>query len=175
MATTPPLPPGSIPPPMYDPPRGPGWWSRNWKWFVPTLILVVVVLPLATCGGLFYVIMSSMKDSDVVRESFTRAKANPVLVERLGTPIEMGMLVSGSINVTPADGRADLVIPISGPKGKGRVNVLAVKAAGEWHYRVMRVTLEGGERVNLLTEAEQKQPHELDLPSESSPPEPSSN
>jgi hypothetical protein len=130
---------------------------------------------MATCGGLVYLVMSSTKESDVVRESFARAKANPVLVEKLGTPIEMGMLVSGSINVTPADGQADLVIPISGPKGKGRVNVLAVKAAGEWRYRVMRVTLEGGERVNLLTEAEQKQPHELELPSDSSPPEPSSN
>jgi hypothetical protein len=175
LATNTSLPPGSIPPPTDYPQQGPGWWSRNWKWFVPTLIIVVFVLPLAMCGGIVFMVMSSMKDSDVVRESLARAQANPVLIGKLGTPIKMGMLVGGSINVTSTDGRADLEIPISGPKGKAKVNVLAVKTAGEWHYKVMRATIEGGDRINLLTEAEQKQSRELDLPSDSSPPEPSSN
>ena len=175
MATTPPLPPGSIPPPLYYPPQKPGWWSRNWKWFLPTLFLVIVVLPLATCGGLVYVIMSSLKDSEVARESLARAQANPVLVEKLGKPIRMGMWVGGSINVTPADGRAELVLPISGPKGKGMLAVSAVKTAGEWHYKVMTVTVEGGGRVNLLNQAEQKLPDQLEVPPDSSLPEPSSN
>lgn len=175
MATTPPLPPGSMPPPMSYPQHKPSWWSRNWKWFVPTLIFVIFVLPLGACGGIVYIVMSSLKNSEVARESFARAQSNPAVIEKLGTPMQMGMWAGGSINVAPADGRAELVIPISGPKGKGVLAVSAIKTAGEWHYKVMKVSVEGGSRVDLLNEAEQKGPRELEIPSDSSTPEPSSN
>ena len=114
-------------------------------------------------------------DSDILIDFFKRKSEAVMLVEKLGKPIRMGMWVGGSINVTPADGRAELVMPISGPKGKGMLAVSAVKTAGEWHYKVMTVTVEGGGRVNLLNQAEQKLPDQLEVPPDSSLPEPSSN
>jgi Cytochrome oxidase complex assembly protein 1 len=173
MSAMPPLPPGSIPPP-YSPVQKSGWFSRNWKWFIPTLFIVIFVLPLSLCGGLVYVVMASLKNSDVARESLARAQANPALIEKLGTPIQMGAWVGGSVNSTPADGNAELVMPLMGPKGSGVLAVTARKTAGEWHYLVMTVTIQGGGNVNLLKEAEQRQ-RDCPQPPASSESGPSSN
>jgi hypothetical protein len=125
-----------------------GWFSRNWKWLVPALLIVFLVLPLALLGSIF----AAMKNSDVVKESLLRARSNPLVVQKLGTPIEEGWLVSGSINVSTTSGDADLSVPISGPKGKGNIYVTAHKSAGAWDYQVMEAAIEGSnQRVNLLS------------------------
>ncbi len=173
MSAMPPLPPGSIPPP-YSTAQKSGWFSRNWKWFIPTLFFVIFVLPLSLCGGFVYFVMATLKNSDVARESLARAQANPVLIEKLGTPIQMGAWVGGSVNVTPADGNAELVMPLMGPKGSGVMAVSARKTAGKWHYLVMKVTVQGGGNVDLLNEAEQRQ-RDCPQPPDSSESGPSPN
>ncbi|MFY9529601.1 MAG: cytochrome c oxidase assembly factor Coa1 family protein [Candidatus Acidiferrales bacterium] len=126
------------------------WFSCNWKWFVPTLVLVVFVLPLALCGG---AILSVMRNSDVAKQSLLKAQSNPLLVQKLGTPIEEGWLVGGSFDTSTTSGDADLAVPIAGPKGKGKIYVTAQKSAGVWSYRVMEAAIEGSDRrINLLSE-----------------------
>ena len=126
-----------------------GWFSRNWKWVVPTLVMFFFILPLALLGSVF----AAMKNSDVAKESLLRARANPLLVQKLGTPIEEGWLVSGSINVSTTSGDADLAVPISGSKGKGKIYVTAHKSAGAWSYTVMEAAIEGSDqRINLLSD-----------------------
>jgi hypothetical protein len=126
------------------------WFSRNWKWFVPTLVMVVFVLPLALCGGAIFAVI---RNSDVAKESLLRAQSNPLLVQKLGTPIEEGWLVGGSIDTSTTSGDADLAVPISGPKGKGKIYVTAHKSAGVWSYSVMEAAIEGSDqRINLLSD-----------------------
>jgi Cytochrome oxidase complex assembly protein 1 len=125
-----------------------GWFSRNWKWLVPTVLILFFVLPLMLIGSIF----AAMKNSDAAKECLLRAQNNALVVERLGTPIEEGWLVSGSINTSTTSGDADLAVPISGPKGKGKVYVTAHKAAGAWDYQGMEVAIEGSDqRINLLS------------------------
>lgn len=125
-----------------------GWFSRNWKWFVPMLLIVFFVLPLAVLGMVF----AAIRNSDVVKESLLRARSNPVLVEKIGAPIDEGSLISGSINVSGASGDADFAMPISGPKGKATVYVTARKTAGTWNYSQMIAAIEeSGEKIDLLS------------------------
>src|SRR5260370_18441422 len=100
--------------------------------------------------------MATLKDSDVARESLARAQANPVLIEKLGTPIQMGAWVGGSVNATPADGNAELVMPLMGPKGSGVMAVSARKTAGKWHFLSMQVTVQGGGNCPLFNETVNK-------------------
>jgi Cytochrome oxidase complex assembly protein 1 len=123
------------------------WFSRNWKWLVPTLVMVAFVLPLALLGSIF----AAMRNLDVAKESLLRAQANPLLVQKLGTPIEEGWLVGGSFDTSTTSGDADLAVPIAGPKGKGKIYVTAQKSAGVWSYSVMEAAIEGSDqRINLL-------------------------
>jgi hypothetical protein len=127
-----------------------GWFVRNWKWLVPTFLIVFFGLPLALIGTVF----AAMKNSDVAKEALLHAQANPLLVQKLGKPIEAGWLVSGSINVSGSSGDADLAVPISGPKGQGKIYVTARKGVGAWEYQVMLATVEGSDqRINLLSDA----------------------
>ena len=126
-----------------------GWFSRNWKWLVPTVLIVFFILPLALLGSIF----AAMKNSDVAKESLLRAQKNAFVVQKLGTPIEEGWLVSGSINTSTTSGDADLAVPISGPKGQGKIYVTAHKSAGMWSYSAMEAAMEGSDqRINLLSD-----------------------
>jgi hypothetical protein len=128
----------------------PGWWRRNWKWAVP----VGCLLPVVVCGGFFALIFTAVfgaiKSSDAYTEALARAKASPEVQAALGTPIEPGFFVSGSIKINNNTGNADLSIPVSGPKGSATIRAVATRAGGPWQYSVLEVLPDGGGRIDLL-------------------------
>jgi len=109
--------------------------------------------------GIFALIMSWMRSSDVALEAVARAQANPAVAQKLGGRIEEGWLTSGSINVgTGGSGDANLAVPISGPKGSGTVYVRAERIAGAWNYSQMIAGIEAtGEKIDLLAGPVQSQ------------------
>ncbi|MDQ6912101.1 MAG: cytochrome c oxidase assembly factor 1 family protein [Verrucomicrobiota bacterium] len=139
----------ATPPPVALPPR-PGWWSRNWKWFVPVgcLSFIAIIAVFVTCIIVF--VFSVMKSTDVYKTALNRAKANPEVVAALGTPIKDGLFVSGNTHADGASGEANLSIPISGPKGSGTVYVVATKVAGRWNYSTIEAEISGKkDRIDL--------------------------
>ena len=123
------------------------WLGRNWKWLLATFLLG----GLALVFGLFALIMGTIRSSDVAKASVAMAQSNRQVAQQLGSPIEEGWLLSGSVNVSNASGDADLSVPISGPKGKGTVYITAHKSAGRWHYSMMQVAIDGSdEKIDLL-------------------------
>ena len=132
-------------------PPQPGWWNRNWKWFVPTgCCLTPLILGGAFAAFLVLVVFGALKQSDVYKMAVARAKSNARVTAALGTPIEEGWYLSGKTNVNGASGNADLSIPISGPKGKGTIYAVATKSAGEWSYSKLTVKIEStGDTIDL--------------------------
>ncbi|MGH9492321.1 MAG: cytochrome c oxidase assembly factor Coa1 family protein [Terriglobales bacterium] len=128
----------------------PGWWSRNWKWFVPVGCLTLLLLFCLFIALIFTVVMGSMKSSDAYKQAVAKARSNPEVVAKLGAPIEEGWFVSGSINVQNDSGNADLQIPISGPKGKAVIHAVAGKTAGKWEYARLTIAIEGQPELDLL-------------------------
>jgi len=110
----------------------------------------MIILFAAFVAFIMLIVFGAMRSTDVFQTAIARAKADPAVIEALGSPIKDGLFLSGSTNVNGASGEADLAIPISGPKGKGTLYVVAVKAAGEWSYSKMVVEIAGTrERINL--------------------------
>lgn len=131
-------------------PAQPNWWSRNWKWFVPAGCLTLILLFGLFITLIISVAMGAMKSSDAYKQAVARARANPTVVEKLGTPIAEGYFVSGNVNVQNDSGNAELQIPISGPKGKAVIHAVAVKSAGQWEYSRLTVAIEGQPELDLL-------------------------
>ncbi len=147
------IPQGTAPAMM--PNQGRSWLGRNWK----KLLAAMFLCGAAFIVGIFTLIMGAMRSSDVAKEAIARAQSNQLVVQRLGAPISEGWLVSGSINISPGAGDADLSLPISGPKGKGTVYVRAQKTAGAWAYIMMVATTEGSnDRIDLLAGASEPEP-----------------
>ena len=145
MESNPPAQPPALP---NQPPRK-GWWSRNWKWFVPTGCFTLIALGVIFVVCIFLLVFSVLKSSDVYKSALSRAKSDDRVVAALGKPIHEGMFTSGKINVNGTSGEADIGIPISGPKGKATIYAVGTKSAGEWNFSKLAVQLDGGETIDL--------------------------
>ncbi|MEM9915006.1 MAG: cytochrome c oxidase assembly factor Coa1 family protein [Planctomycetota bacterium] len=128
------------------------WWSRNWKWFLP----LVVIAPVFTCLGVVTLLVSLvfglLKGSEPFEYSLATVQADPRVQAELGTPIESAFLVSGSINLSGSSGDADLSYDVSGPNGSATVYVVATKSAGVWQYSDLVADVHAtGTRIDLQT------------------------
>jgi hypothetical protein len=135
----------------------PGWWGRNWKWFLPTgcclgtLLCVILAVALFGAGifAIFSGVSAALKGSEPYKVAVARASAEGKVTAALGTPITEGFPM-GKINTNNDSGDVDLSIPISGPKGKGTIYVVGTRSAGTWTYSKMSVTIAAtGETVDL--------------------------
>ncbi|MFC0781243.1 cytochrome c oxidase assembly factor Coa1 family protein [Flavobacterium sp. HJSW_4] len=126
------------------------WWNRNWKWFVPSGCLTLLVLFGLFIGGIFYEATSVIKDSDAYKESMAKLQNNKTVMEKLGSPIETDGIVSGVITSYNSVRACDVEVPIKGPKGKGTLFVVGEKR-GTWKYTEMSVYIENTkEKIDLL-------------------------
>ncbi|HXU32753.1 MAG TPA: cytochrome c oxidase assembly factor Coa1 family protein [Thermoanaerobaculia bacterium] len=135
------------------------WWGRNWKWFVPTGCMTLILLVGGCVGSIFMVATTAMKSSDVYKDALVKASADPAVVEALGTPLTTGFFTSGSINTSGPSGDAAFSIPLSGPKGKGTIQLEAKKSGGEWTYSTLVVEVKNPpQRIDLLAKPEAEEP-----------------
>ncbi len=118
------------------------WWDRNWKWFVPVACLASLVVLIGFIALIMSFVFGAMKSSDAFKQALTMAKSNPKIESVLGSPIQEGYFITGSIKVYGASGDAQMAIPISGPKGSGTIYLEATKSAGEWSYSKLVVQIE---------------------------------
>lgn len=124
--------------------RYPGWMIGAGAMLVTTALLAVIYF---TSGTLFH-------DSDAFHLAISTAETNPVVIQNVGTPLETGRFVSGKMEVSKAAGHAEFSIPISGPKGHGKLYVEAHKTAGSWRMSVLQFIAEGSQTpVDILASA----------------------
>ncbi len=139
------------PTPINIAPERTHWWGRNWKWFAPTGCLGLLLLATGLILVFMGIVFGAMKSSDAYKTALAKAKADPRVVDTLGSPIKAGFFVSGKTNVSGSSGQADLTVPISGPKDKGTMYLVASKFAGEWTFSKLVVEVEKtGERIDLI-------------------------
>lgn len=129
-------------------PQQKSWWGRNWKWFVPTGCLGLVALLAAGVFAIVWAAFSLVKSTEVYRNALEMARANPEVVAELGEPIEDSWYVKGTVNDESGTGRANLEIPISGPRKSGTVYAVARRGddatnANNWEYTLLEVEIEG--------------------------------
>ena len=140
--------------PVNTQPQRRHWWGRNWKWFVPTGCLGILILAGSFVCLIMFIAFSAMKSSDAYQSALAKAKADPRVVNALGSPIKDGFFVSGKTNVSGSSGDADMTVPISGPKGTGTVYFVASKFAGEWTFSKLIVEVGNTrERIDLTEES----------------------
>ena len=128
------------------------WWDRNWKWFVPVGCLGLLVLIGGFIALLVYLLFGFVKSTATYKEAVAKAKANPAVMEALGSPIKEGFFILGNINISGSSGQANLSIPISGPKDKARIYAVAKKSAGKWTLSTLEVAIKAsGRRIDILS------------------------
>jgi hypothetical protein len=143
---------GSSPGPLAAPlPPQKSWFAAHWKAVLGLGCLGLIVLAVTFAAGIFFLVETSIKHTAVYTEALSRARANPLLVEKIGERMEAGWLISGSISTSGPSGSADFSFPISGPKGNGTLYVVAKKSAGRWQFETLQAEIAGdSRRIDLL-------------------------
>src|SRR4051812_38785428 len=90
------------------------WWARNWKWFVPTGCLSIIVVMVLFGLAIFTGVSSMMKNSDVYIHTMDVTQKSTLVIAQLGKHIETDGMTSGNISTTNYSGNADLTIPLKG-------------------------------------------------------------
>ena len=127
------------------------WWTRNWKWAVPTGCLLVLLLAFGGCVSLFVGAFAAMKNTGAYTQAVERARSHPDAVARLGEPIEAGWLLQGRFDDHGATGEAAYSVPVHGPRGRGTLHVEARKHAGRWTFEWLELVPDDGAPIDLRT------------------------
>jgi len=116
--------------------------------------LSLIVLACVFVAAIALTVVTAVKSSDAYKMAAQRAKSDPRVIEAIGTPIGEGWWIAGNTEVSGGSGKADLTIPLHGPRGKAMVYALATKFAGDWQYTKLVVKIDKtGETIDLLTTA----------------------
>src|SRR5262245_60524532 len=108
-------------------PRGSqsGWFARNWKWFLLTVVLGLILLAALFIGGVVSLVFGMMKSSEPYQHAVEVATNDVRATRQLGEPIMPGWYAAGNINVFGAAGAVELLIFLN---GKLRHGILFVSA-----------------------------------------------
>lgn len=109
--------------------------QRNWA---RAGLICWLAFPLLI-AGIVYGVMSTFNSSDAYKLSLAKAIEDPTIISTFGEPIEAGWFTTGNINISGSEGRADLSIPISGPKCDGDIISRSEKLNGEWIINLLIV------------------------------------
>jgi hypothetical protein len=110
-------------------------------------ILAVITL---CVGGILFLVTGAFRSSDVYQEALAAAQNDPEVQAALGTPIEPGWFVMGSMETSGLSGTADLRIPIHGPDGSGTLFAGARRENGVWRFYTLAVEVDGQDNVIVL-------------------------
>lgn len=127
------------------------WWGRHWKWVVPVGCLTAVAGTLAFIALIVAFVFGLIRGSTPYRQALARAQADPLVISRLGAPINGGFFVSGSVRLSGDEGQAKLAIPLQGSRGSGTLLVRAHQTNGRWTYSQLMLQPDGsGGSISLL-------------------------
>lgn len=115
---------------------------------------------------IFYFVFGAMKKSDFFVEAVNRAQSSSEIQAAIGTPIDTGWIIQGSLNYVNGSGSANFNIPLKGPRGEAALFAVGEKGAGgPWNYSQLEAVLPNGLRINLLHEIAGQRGNELEVES----------
>ena|SRR5689334_6160466 len=113
---------------------------------------VLIVLGVALIAVVVFIVFGAIKKSDVYVQALNRVRNDQNVQSALGTPIDAGFWVSGSVHIdAERGGTADIKFPISGPKGKAEVHAIAARTARTWEFTTLDVMPDHGPPINVMT------------------------
>ena len=133
------------------------WWTNNWKWFLPiSLVLFLVLFGFllnSNTAGNRTDIVQAYSDNLLYEKAIESANSNQRVQEILGEiePIDKLAIFEGSSVYSNNNNTVELSIRIKGTKGKGKMDILAVRNGTNWKYKKINIRIkEPNEEIQIL-------------------------
>ena len=122
------------------------WFGRNWKWFVPLSLVLVLVLGGGTGFYLTFRTQIELRFSTAYADTLSAVQKAKKVTDVLGEPITaVRWLPGGDLS----DGRANVSFDVQGPKGTAEVKSAASCLDGKWGLATLVVTVHDGPTIKL--------------------------
>ncbi|MBL8487084.1 MAG: hypothetical protein JNK22_08365 [Rhodocyclaceae bacterium] len=118
--------------------------QRAWARWGFGLLLAAV----AAAGTALWWVATAITHSEPYRLALHAVATSREAAAELGAPIEPGV-PKGGFEFADGTGRADLEIPVAGPRGRGTVLLKARMQGGEWRLERLELLTEAGRRIDL--------------------------
>lgn len=130
---------------MNDIVQKPNWLKRNWKWFVPIFVLLLLFamsLPKGIGNATLH-IAKGYSDTEVPKNALEIVKKNERVGQMLGElePIGRMTILEGYVQYSKNADSVFMALTIKGSKGKGKMDVKAFIKNGQWEYEQLDVRL----------------------------------
>ncbi len=126
-----------------------GWFRRNWLWFIPTLLVVIV---LAGGAGAYWVLFTRVYQLDVYQSAMKQIEADGPVCRELGNPITAATWPPPSARIEATE--IDVRWHIEGPDGRAKAHVLAKRMQGKWEIIQLEVILANEKRLAITSDTE---------------------
>ncbi len=123
--------------------REKNWSQRNWKWLVPiTAFLILIIALLSLTIGLTSLAQAYAEPS-LYENALEKARQNDRALEVLGNlePIDKLAIMEGNVVYSEDNNAVDLTFRITGSKGKGKMDIVALKNNGVWDYQLIKIRI----------------------------------
>jgi len=123
--------------------RQKSWFSRNWGWVIGGGCLTMIVIGVLVIGGIIYKVADAVVESEPYTHAYALATKNEKVIEFLGEPIDKNGMGNTKFNYNNGISKAELSIPIKGPKDKAVIFVKGEEIDDEWTYSTLYVKIDG--------------------------------
>jgi len=123
-----------------------GWFSRNWKWFVPASFAMLAALTAIAVFAFVQVRLHRYRSHPAYVMALAAVRESEKVQSRLGEPIEQ----SGWFPQRQGEiGELTLNFTVTGPKESAAVAAQATLIDQEWAVNSLRVRFANDEQINL--------------------------
>lgn len=133
------------------------WWKRNWKWFLPTFLVVFSllfgVILSSSIDGNVTDIAQAYSDNSLYEKAIEKAKTNERVIELIGEiePIDKLAILEGNAVYSNNNNSVELSIRVKGNKGKGKMDISAKKNGNQWEYKKINIRIKNPkEEIQIL-------------------------
>ena len=122
------------------------WMRRNWKWFVPSLVIVVILATVfvatGSVGGASD-LAAAYKDEALYENAVKQSNRNDKVLEILGTlePVDNMAILEGTVKYSDEKQSVNLTVRVKGNKGKAKMDVVATKKGNAWEYSLIKIRI----------------------------------
>lgn len=130
------------------------WIRKNWKWFLAVSLLVLVIFSFSGNSGKGISDMAqAYTEKSLYEKAIHQANLNARIHEVIGAikPVDKLAIIEGNASYSNNNNSVDLSVRIEGSKGKGKLNISAIKKGTEWEYKKISVRIKNSkEEITVL-------------------------